>query len=399
MGDINFNYIPLSEFSTRQKRLLKIEPHNEYKTLGCRLYGNGIYQRETKKGIDILAKKMYLVKENDLVINRIWAQKGSVGIVPKNISDSIVTADFPVFELNNDFVVPEYIAWYLKTSNFWNECKKHSYGTSGRQRISPEEIPKLLFPICELSVQKEIIVYLTNISNDLSNAIQLNNSLLTANEYLWNCSLYKSFNSDPNKDVMKKISNISVIKRGKSPKYQDNTKKIIINQKCVRKDGINLSYAKEVNVEWFNSLKNDNYFQKDDVVVNSTGEGTIGRSCVVSQNAIGLPFDSHILVVRVNNQIVPKYLNYFLQSPLGQKSIQQSKGAKTTKQTELGVKKLGRIEINLPSIDLQNSIVSFLDNLKTNSTRFNSTHSIIGEELDLILPNILQKIFTKNTLG
>jgi type I restriction enzyme S subunit len=153
----HFKRIPLREFAELMRREVKIEPTKTYRTLGCRLYGQGVYQREVKMGIQIRAEKMFLVKENDFVINRIWAQKGSAGIVPPEISGSVVTQDFPVFELDITEVLPSYIAWYVRTKDFREECKKHSHGTSGRQRLSPKELPNITFPLCGLTEQKQIV--------------------------------------------------------------------------------------------------------------------------------------------------------------------------------------------------------------------------------------------------
>src|SRR5262245_23625172 len=92
----------LGEFASLVRRQVAITPAGLYRTLGCRLYGAGVYPREAKVGAAIQADRMYLVQEGDLVINRIWAQKGSAGIVPTNIAGSVVTADFPVMELDRE---------------------------------------------------------------------------------------------------------------------------------------------------------------------------------------------------------------------------------------------------------------------------------------------------------
>ena len=78
------------------------------------------------------------------------------------------------------------------------------------------------------------------------------------------------------------------------------------------------------------------------MLVNSTGEGTIGRSSVETDDAEGIPFDSHILAVRVDPQrLLQEFLDAFLRSPIGQIwSRCGEKSANTTKQTELGKGKL-----------------------------------------------------------
>ena len=158
-------HVPLSQFGKLMRREVEIKADRTYRTIGCRLYGEGVYQREEKSGNEIKAKRMFLVKENDLVVNRIWAQKGSAGIVPPEISGSVVTQDFPVFELDTDKAFPKYIAWYLKTKDFQEECKRHSHGTSGRQRLSPDELPKVTFPLCKLPEQQRIVARIEKVDD------------------------------------------------------------------------------------------------------------------------------------------------------------------------------------------------------------------------------------------
>ena len=56
---------------------------------------------------------------------------------------------------------------------------------------------------------------------------------------------------------------------------------------------------------------------------------------------------------------------YFNNSKLGQKQIENIKSAKSTKQTELGVGNLLKLQFPLPDIDIQREIVLEIKNLET----------------------------------
>ncbi len=69
----------------------------------------------------------------------------------------------------------------------------------------------------------------------------------------------------------------SLIIKGITPKYNEHSAQLVINQKCVRNHQIDLSLArchepKKVNEKWL---------QYGDIVVNSTGTGTLGRAAQV----------------------------------------------------------------------------------------------------------------------
>lgn len=55
------------------KREVRLEDDKEYKLLGVKWYGQGMFLREIKKGREIKADKLYQVKEGDFVYNRLFA--------------------------------------------------------------------------------------------------------------------------------------------------------------------------------------------------------------------------------------------------------------------------------------------------------------------------------------
>lgn len=62
--------------------------------------------------------------------------------------------------------------------------------------------------------------------------------------------------------------------RGKTPKYVQDSEIHVLNQACVHWDGFHLENVKYQNVEKFNS---NNILVSGDVLLNSTGTGTLGR--------------------------------------------------------------------------------------------------------------------------
>ena len=58
-----------------------------------------------------------------------------------------------------------------------------------------------------------------------------------------------------------------------------------------------------------------------------------------------------------------KYIMNFINSEFGQQQIDDSKGAKSTKQTELGVEKLRALKIPVPSTEEQHVIGKKIESL------------------------------------
>ena len=137
--------------------------------------------------------------------------------------------------------------------------------------------------------------------------------------------------------------------RGKSPKYKNGTNRIILNQKCNRWNYIDERYAKTVDEEWYDSLPYDVFLQENDIIINSTGEGTLGRASLVTSKHVGSLVDSHVLVLRLNtNYVLPELIVRQINSKFGQQQVHLLKGAQATNQTELGIDNLLKMKFIIP---------------------------------------------------
>ena len=158
-----------------------------------------------------------------------------------------------------------------------------------------------------------------------------------------------------------RLGQIGYTFRGKSPKYDKNSNIFAINQKCVRWNYIDLSHCKNINEDWYKSLDSFVLTKADDILVNSTGEGTIGRAAIVHKEQDYI-YDSHVLLFR-SLFCKSSYIMSCINSTFGQEQIDNAKGAKSTKQTELGVEKLNSLFIPLPPLEEQKEIVKKIENL------------------------------------
>ncbi len=151
------------------------------------------------------------------------------------------------------------------------------------------------------------------------------------------------------------------LNRGLSPRYLDAGGICVLNQKCVRDHRVDfgLSRRHDVGVK---TVSPERLVRIGDVLVNSTGTGTLGR---VAQLRHELPepttVDSHITIVRPNSDVfVPEFFGYMLISIEAQI---QSGGEGCGGQTELARAVLAdRFRVRFPvSKNEQRRIVAILD--------------------------------------
>jgi type I restriction enzyme S subunit len=147
----------------------------------------------------------------------------------------------------------------------------------------------------------------------------------------------------------------TLINRGISPKYVESGT-VILNQKCIRDNRINYTECKYTSSE--KKVAKEKYLQELDILVNSTGTGTLGRTAQIKSLNQDTFVDTHITIVRANNKMVdPAFMAY--QISLKEPEI-VSLGKGATNQQELGRDELGSIIINLPPLPIQKRIASIL---------------------------------------
>ena len=148
------------------------------------------------------------------------------------------------------------------------------------------------------------------------------------------------------------------IRRGKSPKYAVESGTLVFAQKCNTKyNGIDVGLALYLDETTLSRYPADEYMQDGDVVVNSTGTGTLGRVGFyhMTDNRLRLPIvpDSHVTVVRGSSSIQAFYLYAFMKA---NQSELEKKGEGSTNQKELKPLTLKEMLVPMPPICEQNRI-------------------------------------------
>ena len=143
---------------------------------------------------------------------------------------------------------------------------------------------------------------------------------------------------------------IKEIRRGKSPKYTDKSGTLVFAQKCNTKySGIDIGLALHLDESTLGKYPNDEYIQDGDVVINSTGTGTLGRIGFyrTADNHTGFPIvpDSHVTVVRGFRSIQPFYMYIFMKA--NQDELEK-KGEGSTNQKELKPHTLKEMLVPIP---------------------------------------------------
>ncbi|MGH3504414.1 MAG: restriction endonuclease subunit S [Nocardioidaceae bacterium] len=149
----------------------------------------------------------------------------------------------------------------------------------------------------------------------------------------------------------------NLISRGTAPKYVDHSPVRAIGQRCVQEWGFDPSVGRFHDQRVRQTLKAEH----GDVLLNSTGTGTIGRSCIFDGDGDYM-VDGHVTVLRASDSKVdPKWINSLLRSFWGQRHLETRCYTGSTNQIELSRSELARTRIPFPPVKEQRRMAEALD--------------------------------------
>ena len=156
------------------------------------------------------------------------------------------------------------------------------------------------------------------------------------------------------------------LSRGKSPKYSDTDKTYpVFAQKCnLKEGGISLEQARFLDPSTICKWSEEYKLKTGDVLVNSTGTGTVGRTRLFHEGCLkNYPFvvpDSHVSVIRTTSEVKSEFVFAYISSQLIQQYLEDNL-AGSTNQKELYIGVLSDLSFPLPPLAEQHRIVDEIE--------------------------------------
>ena len=310
---------------------------------------------------DTLKKKVppeRYVKPDDILINSTGA--GTAGRIAQ-IEDvpSATTIDGHMILIRSNGKVTQKFLGYALKAHQW-EVLQLDEGSTGQTELNRDRLLDEIminYPV-SFDEQNAIVGTLESIDSKLIVNEHLNDNLMQQAVTIFKSWFveYSPFDGIEPKEWetvnLEKIT--SLISRGIAPKYSDNSDQIVINQKCIRNHMIDLSQARTHTPK----VINEKWLRFGDLLINSTGDGTLGRAAQVWFQPQNITVDSHVTVVRPAKENLIFYIG--LWGVLHEREI-ESLHTGSTGQTELPRELVKALELHLPdngTLDRFNTLIA-----------------------------------------
>ena len=321
------------------------------------------------------------------IIGRVGAQCGNIHYCEEPF---YATEHALVVTLIDDNVNP---LWLCRK---FESMKLGTYAEGAAQPvIAASKLLQLEITIPPLSEQQSIVDYLDSAFAKID-AMKTNaEKALNEAKALFQASLKEMLEPKEGWEE-KKVKDISLlITKGSSPKWQGNSYVnsdgiLFITSENVREGCLEFNPAKYVDNS-FNIKQRRSILKKYDVLVNIVG-ASIGRAAIYNINVENANINQAVCLIRLDsNKMLPSYLCFFLNSKQAFK--QYASMVKDTARANLSLENIGCLEIGIPPLSEQQTIVSTLDSLKSKVDRLQENYEKISQECDALKQAILRQVF------
>ena len=340
-------------------------------------YINQVKENITEEGLKNSSAKIF---KRGTILYTIFATVGEVAILE---IESATNQAIAGLELINNEVNLEYLYYYLKSLKFL--MLKKSRG------VAQNNINLGILKNIEIKIpDKEEQINIAKILDNIEKIIGKKKKQLEELNAIIKSQFVEMFEDIKIKEKMKNVS--VYFSRGKTPNYVEKSNIKVISQACIYWD--EFKYEKAKYQDENKALKAlEKMIENGDVLITSTGTGTLGRCNVYYGEDHKYMADSHVSILRLNyKEVNPIFFKYYFMQEKVQKELYAECVNGSTNQIELSKDRFLNFRILIPEITLQNQFSEIVKQI--DKQKFESMIQL-DKENRIVLTNIIKGTFEK----
>jgi type I restriction enzyme S subunit len=372
---------------------------------GIKVIGVGDFQdnvRASFAGLEQIdprgvVRKEHLLKNGDIIFVRSNGNRELIGrsMFVDGLDEDVTHSAFSIrLRFISDACLPRFYAYLFRSQLIRQALSLHGGGTN-ISNLNQDILSRLEIPLPPKPVQCKIASVLSacdDLVENNSRRIKILEEIARMTYREW-FVLFRFPRQDKVKMVESEMGPIprgwkveplreltTLISRGISPQYNDEATGLVINQKCIRNGRLSLEPARKQSKK----VPEDRLVRLGDVLINSTGVGTLGRVAQVLESISDCTVDSHVSIVRPRNN--SEFLGKAL---LRLEEEFERLGVGSTGQTELSRERIGSTLVVVPTPDLQGKFSQIVAPMNEMIVRCLAGNSNLGKTRDLLLPKLI----------
>ena len=374
-----------------KSRPFKMDDESEYSLVTVKRRYGGVIARGIYKGQEIKVKSQFKLKENDFIISKRQIVHNACGIVPKNLSGSIVSNEYSVFKPKSNLDIA-YFNYFCHLPKISHTFYLSSIGVHIEKMLfKVDDWLKWQFCFPALPEQQKIASFLSAVDKKIEKLIRKKELLETYKKGVMQKIFSRKirFKDENGKDYPEweevQLGEIANFHKGKGlSKAEIETDGKI---KCIRYGELYTHYSEVISeIKSATNAEISRLFlsKRNDVMIPSSGETSIDIATASCLDMDDVAVGGDINVIRTRQHGI--FLSYYLNNA---KKIDIAKLAQGISVIHLYSKHLKILKILLPSLKEQTKIANVLSTtdkkIKTVQTQLTQTQKF--------KKGLLQKMF------
>jgi type I restriction enzyme S subunit len=340
---------------------------------------------------DEATRKKYLLRKGDIVVARTGATTGYAKLIRSDV-DAIFASYLVRFQIIDERANPDFVGRILE-SHVYKAYVDGVKGGAAQPNANAVSLGNFEFKLPPLPTQQRIAGMLSAYDDLIENNRRRISLLEQAARLLYRewfvnlrfpghetAKIVDGLPEGWSRATIKEIS--SFISRGITPTYDEDAPGYVINQKCIRENRVSLLPARRQSKR----VPHEKLIQKFDVLVNSTGAGTLGRVAQCFIEHPNLTVDSHVTILRPSFGLDALW---FGQTVVDREGLIETLGRGATNQTELGKDDLGRVDVTVPPEGIRDQYGATVGPMLFQSQLLSDNIVKLTRARDLLLPRLM----------
>ena len=292
-------------------------------------------------------KSFTYFENNDVLFAKITpCMENGKGAIVHGLTNGIGmgSTEFHVLRPINGISSPYWLLALTRMPIFRERAAKNMSGTGGQKRVSASYLDHFMVGLPAIEEQRRFeAIYRQADKSKFGD---------------FKSQFIEMYYNTHNKQTLESVC--PIMSKGITPKYVESSSVLVINQACIHWDGQRLGNIKYHNEE---IPVRKRILESGDVLLNATGNGTLGRCCVFicpSDNNTYIN-DGHVIALSTDRAVIlPEVLNTYLSLNDTQAEIYRQYVTGSTNQVDIVFSDIKKMKVPVPSIDEQILFVEVL---------------------------------------
>ena len=324
----------------------------------------------------------------DITLAKLGIPIGKTCIIPNHLKSGIITADIVRIRPDKNVVNFNFLEYFLNTDLSVSQLTGNISGAT-RPRVNLSDVRDIEIPLPPLPEQKRIVSILDECFAAIAKAKANAEQNLKNTKELFESYLQGVFEKNEKYYETKSIGEVCEIidSLHKTPKYIEEGGFPMVRVTEIKRGNLDITKALRVDEETYKEFSKKHIPKVGDIVFSRVGASFGVSSIVTSDEPFCLGQNTAFIIPKLDSL----YCYYFLNSQVARNQMNELVAGAA--QPTISLKSIKELNIPMPSLKGQQTIVRQLDTLRAETQKLEAVYQKKIDDLEELKKSILQKAF------